>query len=459
VSDDLISRVVGGRFRLESLLGAGGMGEVYVATDTATGTRIALKVIRETLAESKEAIARFEREVQATEALHHPNIVRFLAAGQDGALRYLAMELLEGCTLKDRIASRGAIPWRETLPILRGIVNALGAAHQAGLIHRDLKPENVFLAFDSVGAPAQVKLLDFGVAKHTALPEGMTMTGTGIIVGTPGFVAPEVVLLGVTNDPRSDFYALGATWFEMLTASKPFSAATPFALAMRHLNETPPRPTTLVPFAPIPPPVEELVARLLAKSPEQRPPNAAELLAAIDALETASLTPMPMPAERMGLGAVEKTVTDMATPQPLATLSDIGLVVKNTPQTGFMSVDGAQLAQPASPLPAREAPGRTRRAALLGVGAVGVVALLGVLMAGRGTRPRRKRVEDRRPARVGVEPPALGPSITHDAGTAPDAGAQLIDAGSAPQLQPRPRLRDKPIKPVKPYLDVDPPTP
>jgi serine/threonine-protein kinase len=308
VSDELSGRLLGARFRLEQKLGAGGMGAVYAALDELKHELVAIKIIRESLSENPEAIQRFEREVRATAALRHPNIVRFLDAGQEGGLRWLAMELLHGSTLKDRIRSQNAIAWRDTLPILHGIVLALRAAHAAGLIHRDLKPENVFLADEPDGS-VRVKLLDFGVAKHTTLEEGMTMTGTGIVVGTPGFVAPEVVLHGVADDPRSDFYGLGATWFEMLTGSKPFSAATPFALAMRHLNEKPPRPTDLLPFSPIPAPVEDLLLRLLEKTPNARPKDADELLAALAHLQMAAgqshvLTDRDVSSEAVRGGAI-----------------------------------------------------------------------------------------------------------------------------------------------------------
>ena len=239
--EDLVGRVLGGRFQIERPLKRGGMGQVYAAKDTQEGERaVAVKVVRQALLEDPQAVARFKREARLVTDLRHDNIVTSLATGQDGTLLWIAMELLDGESLRERLDARGRMSWQETLPIIEQVVRALQVAHEKGVIHRDLKPENVML----VGERA--KLLDFGVAKQTTV-EGQSgtsnMTGTGLIVGTPGYVAPEVVLEGRTDDPRSDFYALGVTWFEMLTAQKPFTAKTAFALAMRHAHEAPPTPT------------------------------------------------------------------------------------------------------------------------------------------------------------------------------------------------------------------------
>lgn len=294
--DDLLGRTLGDRWVLRRRLGAGGMGAVYLADDLRGGIAAAVKVVKRELLDDAEARARFSREADALRRLDHPCIVRFLDTGEGGELRYIAMELLEGQTLKSRLAARGAMPWRETLPILRDVVRALDAAHAAGLIHRDLKPENVFLV-DTLGAPRDhpVKLLDFGVARHVQMPAGQTMTATGVVLGTPGFVAPEVVLKGPSNDPRSDFYGLGATWFEMLTGEKPFSAETPFALAMLHVSKEAPRPSSVRPGLALPARAEALLLSLLAKTPDVRPPSAAVILEELAALEQCADGPAATP--------------------------------------------------------------------------------------------------------------------------------------------------------------------
>ncbi|MBI1946557.1 MAG: serine/threonine protein kinase [Deltaproteobacteria bacterium] len=284
-TDDLIGRTLGDRWLLRYRLGAGGMGAVYLAHDASGGPPAAVKVVKRELHDDADAKARFAREADALRRLDHPCVVRFYDTGESGDLRFIAMELLEGRTLKSRLASRGAMPWRETIPVVRDVVRALQAAHAAGLIHRDLKPENIFLADQAGdGAAPVVKLLDFGVARHTQVPAGQTMTATGAVIGTPGFVAPEVVLKGPSNDPRSDYYGLGATWYEMLTGEKPFTAETPFALAMLHVTQQVPLPTAVRPALRLPARAEALLLSLLAKSPDARPPNAEVLLAELDTL-------------------------------------------------------------------------------------------------------------------------------------------------------------------------------
>ena len=318
--EDLVGRVIAGRYRIERALKRGGMGQVYVAKDG--DKSVAIKVVRQSLLEDAAALTRFKREARLATELVHDNIVTSLATGEDGGLLWIAMELLEGESLRERLDARGRMPWLETLTLIEQVVKALQAAHDKGIIHRDLKPENVMLAQDG-----KAKLLDFGVAKQARVDGDATsnMTGTGLIVGTPGYVAPEVVLEGKTDDPRSDFYALGVTWFEMLTGQKPFTAKTAFALAMRHAHEPAPTPTSLVPYSPVPAPIERLVLRLLAKSPEERPQSAQALLDALANLAEES--------QRALTGTPPPSALDPA--QPTMTATDLGKhgtdVVKFTP--------------------------------------------------------------------------------------------------------------------------------
>ena len=306
--DELKDRVLGGRYRVARLLGRGGMGAVWVARDEQTGTDVAVKLIKASLLDDPAALQRFRREMRVMAGLSHDNIVRGVDAGEDEGVLWLAMELIAGQTLRERLDARGRLPWAESLGVVRQIARGLGAAHQAGVVHRDLKPENIMIVPGDDGA-VHVKLLDFGVAKASHAEGGQSsMTGTGFIVGTPGYVAPEVVLEGKTNDPRTDFYALGVVWYEMLTGQKPFAAKTAFALAMRHAHERPPTFNEVAPFATVPAPVESIVMRLMGKSPEERPPDAATLLMLIDGLErgaaaAAAGTPLPE--------AFDATLTDV----------------------------------------------------------------------------------------------------------------------------------------------------
>jgi eukaryotic-like serine/threonine-protein kinase len=296
--DDLSGTMLGARFRLLRQLGRGGMGAVYLAEDTAgvadgagAFPRVAVKVIKGGLVDDPAAIKRFEREAITIGRLNHPHIVGYRGTGEVAGVHWLAMEFLDGQSLRERIATAGPLPWRLSLDVIGQITDGLAAAHAAGVLHRDLKPDNVMLVGDN--DKPTVKLLDFGIAKQTG-GEAMTMTGTGLIVGTPGFIAPEVIVGAVTDDPRSDLYALGVMWFEMVTGARPFDANTPFALAMKHVQEAAPRPNTIRPFSPIPSPVEDTIVRLLEKSPERRHQSAKVLAATIARLvEIADNPPEP----------------------------------------------------------------------------------------------------------------------------------------------------------------------
>ena len=278
--DDQSGSTLAQRFLLLKQLGRGGMGAVYLADDLSIPAgadglrpRVAVKVIKHALVDNPDVVKRFEREAVAVGTLQNRHIVGFRGTGHDAGVHWLAMEYLAGLTLRERIV-RGAIPWRESLDIVAQIVDGLSAAHSAGVVHRDLKPDNVMIVGE--GADTLVKLLDFGIAKQVDA-EAMTMTGTGLIVGTPGFIAPEVIVHGFTDDPRSDLYALGVMWFEMVTATRPFEASTPFALAMKHVQELPPHPNAVRPFSPIPTPVEDAILRLMEKDPDRRPHSAVAL--------------------------------------------------------------------------------------------------------------------------------------------------------------------------------------
>jgi serine/threonine protein kinase len=411
--DELIGRVLGGRFRLTKQLGVGGMGAVYLATDQETQTDVALKVIRPNLVDDREAIERFQREARAVGGLQHPHIVGFVGAGDDHGVHWLAMEFLRGRSLKEQISTRGAMPWRETLPLLRQMLLGLQAAHERGVIHRDLKPDNVMLC-GGIGEAIVVKLLDFGIAKQMNT-EGMTMTGTGVVVGTPGFVAPEVIVHGTSNDPRSDLYSVGVMWFEMLTASKPFDAPTPFAISMRHVTEAPPRPTALLPFAPVPAPVEDLLLRLLAKKPEARPATAKALIGMLDELA--------LKAER----PIEPASSTVDT--------EIDLLQSDKTETSMNTIDPRLVAASSSTalLAAPPAP-RSRAPLVIGAAAVVVVvAVVAAVVVGGGAGAGNATV-DAGVTAVAVKDAGVvvvAPPVVADAGVAEvkDAGV-VVDGGS-----------------------------
>ncbi len=263
-----------GAYRIERELGGGGMGTVYQAIEPNIGKKVAIKVLRATFAEDAQQVGRFEREARAANEVRHPAIIDVFAFGKlsDGR-PYLVMSLLEGRSLRDEIEARGKLPERDAWTIVREVADALAAAHAAKVIHRDLKPDNVFL--ERMGdTPMRVRVLDFGIAKVQTKEEIERLTSTGVPLGTPSYMAPEL-WWGNEVDARIDQYALGVMLFETLTGKLPFTAAGFMQLVQKHLHEAPPalegRPA-----------VQTFVHRLLAKKPEERFASMRDVISAGD---------------------------------------------------------------------------------------------------------------------------------------------------------------------------------
>ena len=227
-----------GPYEILSPLGAGGMGEVYKARDTRLGREVAVKVLPRMTEDSAEALARFEREAQAVAALSHPNILAIHDFGREGDHAYFVTELLEGESLRERLVA-SAIPPRKSVEYVQQIARGLAAAHDRGIVHRDLKPDNVFLTRDGL-----VKILDFGLARQakegaaeSSDPQSLTASGT--VVGTPGYMAPEQIR-GKAVDHRADLFALGVILYEMLTGQRAFQRSNPVETMMSVLQDDPP---------------------------------------------------------------------------------------------------------------------------------------------------------------------------------------------------------------------------
>ena len=270
VETRLLPGTMVGAYRVEGELGRGGMSTVYAAEEPTIRKRVAIKVLRRSLAEDPAMALRFEREARAVNEIRHPGIIDVFAVGRlpDGR-PYLVMSLLEGCSLRDEIAARGGLPLREAWRLARAVADALGAAHDAGIVHRDLKPDNVFLERFGPDAPPRPRLLDFGIAKKVEPDdaEAMKLTATGVPLGTPAYMAPEQ-WWGAAVTAQTDQYALGAVLFEMLVGRPPFTSRSFAELVHEHVHEPP--PTLARAGVTAPAGVEALVARLLAKSPDDR---------------------------------------------------------------------------------------------------------------------------------------------------------------------------------------------
>ena len=256
-----------GGYIVDSKIGEGGMGIVYGGQHPRIGKRVAIKVLGPQFCRDPNTASRFEQEARLVNEIHHGNIVDIFQFGElpDGR-KYLVMELLQGESLTARI-DRGPIPPRECIEILDGMCDALEAVHEKGVVHRDIKSDNVFLPATR-GGQIRVKLLDFGLAKLAGNdPRAITKTKTGIVVGTPGYMAPEQAR-GKPVDQRTDVYALGVLAFKMLCARLPFEGE-PMDLLIHHLKTPPPSPRSLIPD--IPEPLAQLVQGMMAKTPEHRP--------------------------------------------------------------------------------------------------------------------------------------------------------------------------------------------
>ena len=311
-----------GEYRIEQKLGDGGMASVYGATHPLIGKKAAIKVMSPTLSADAAAVARFALEARAVNRIGHPNIVDVFSFGRlpDGR-SYFVMEWLQGETLYERLwKQHGPLPLPDVLNILDQICDALEATHEKGIIHRDLKPANVFLCAVR-GRPELVKLLDFGVAKLAHHDSSSRWTSAGCVVGTPEYISPEQAR-GKDVDARTDLYALGVIAYEMILGRQPFISDNPADASQMHLCATPPRPSIL--WKQIPAPLERLMLRLLAKSPDERATLAevrATLAAlrptvtpALDRVDGAPLAPLPPSRHRhlVRLAAVAATFVMLA---------------------------------------------------------------------------------------------------------------------------------------------------
>jgi serine/threonine-protein kinase len=312
-----LESALSGTYTVERELGGGAMSRVFLAHDARLGRRVVVKILHPDLAAGLSA-RRFEREITLAARLQHPHVVPVHAAGDIDGLPYYTMPFVQGESLRERLRREGALPIDEAIRLVRELADALSYAHAEGVVHRDLKPENVLLS----GGHAVVA--DFGVAKAlTQATQGdaspsasPSATGVGLAVGTPAYMAPEQAAADPQSDHRADLYALGVIAYEVLTGTHPFTGRSPQAMLAAHLTEVP-APLSAHRTG-VPPGFERLVAYLLAKSPEDRPQSAQEVLQAVDALPTprrgtptSATAPLPSRTRRtvVGLSVVVAVAT------------------------------------------------------------------------------------------------------------------------------------------------------
>src|SRR5450432_423518 len=292
--DPRIGTLLADRYRIDALVGEGGMGKVYSAEHVLMRKRLAVKVLHRELTLVPEVVARFEREAMAAANIEQPNVAAATDFGKlpDGAV-FLVLEFVSGRSLRDEIA-HGPFLVDRALHVARQIASGLAAAHQQGIVHRDLKPENVMLV-EKGADPDFAKVLDFGIAKVPlgdlpggAQKSGSPITKAGMVFGTPEYMAPEQAL-GQNVDGRADLYALGVMLFEMLSGVRPFSSQSSVGILGQQLSKPPPTFAERAPGIVVPPSAESITHKLLARESAERYQSATELARAIDAL----LAPIP----------------------------------------------------------------------------------------------------------------------------------------------------------------------
>lgn len=351
-SDAIIGRLIDGRYEVLHRVARGGMATVYRAVDRRLDREVAVKVMHAHLAESEDFITRFRREARAAARLSHPNVVAVYDQGLWEDSFYLTMEFVEGEDLRALLRREGPLPLGRALEITRAVLDALAAAHRRDLVHRDIKPENVMIAADGT-----IKVTDFGLARAVS---DATAASTGTVLGTVAYLAPELVTTGVAT-AGADVYATGILLYEMLTGHQPFTGDLPINVAFQHVNSRVPSPSAELPW--LPTEVDDLVAALTARDPQERLQDGEEALA-----RAAAATP-----------ALSQELLERRAPRPgtSAGVDDdetAPLTVAQSSGTVALPLGGIDPEKAATPAP-------TRRGRSPWLGAVLVVLVAGALAA------------------------------------------------------------------------------
>jgi serine/threonine-protein kinase len=455
-----------GEYRIEAPLGGGGMGEVFAAVHPKIGKRAAVKVLKKELSNPFN-VERFIDEAKVVNTIGHPNIVDIFAFGEmpDGRC-YFVMELLIGQTLRERIA-RGPLQSSEVREILKPLTRALDAAHAKGVIHRDLKPDNIFLV-DVPGEKPIVKLLDFGIAKLAKADHRVEQTKSGVMVGTPQYIAPEQAK-GHAVDARADIYALGGITFEMLTGRPPFVADNAMEMVAKHLMEAPPKPSSIA--SGISQELDSLVVAMLAKDPAHRP-TLADVALIVDRMKLGPIRLEDAQTSPYGGGArdqdhVTPPVRDTPLPRPgpvsqpplplrpppLATPLPVAAVMtpapapptstfRGEPVSGaHTSVEPIITVPPIADHTERDAVTIPRSRGLwigVSIGVLGVAMILSFVIVNlfKSSADDTAKADAQVDAQVGADHVTSEPIVAPDAGAPgtmiPDAAAVTVDAGSEP---------------------------
>ena len=445
LEDISVGTVLDGRYRIDALLGSGGMGRVYAGEHTGIGKRVAIKVLHADLSRNREAAQRFQREAIASGRLDHTNIVGVSDFGivENGPC-YLVMEILEGESLGTRIVREKRLPWRDAIGIMRGVLAGLAHAHDRGVVHRDIKPDNVFLA--TKDGETVVKILDFGIAKlYAGSPDDPASTRAGLTVGTPAYLSPEQAVGGEIK-PQSDLYSATVLLFEMITGRAPFEDKDPLAMLGAHVSRTPPTIAEVAPELGVPQALEEIIQKGLVKAQAERIESAAHYSSMLDAVTAAapSFAPVTPVATSDAIASLGHANTQSLTPMPIATPPPGTIpretpppLAPSTPQPFHVSNAAPTLALPTATrsISLADAPPIPRNWIKIGVIVLGAALVLAIVLAiaGRGAPAT--------PAK-----PAPKTSI--------DVKADAKDTKPAPKVETKPEAKTVPRPPPK--KDIEP---
>jgi len=274
----MTGKVLNNRYELVEKIGSGGMADVYKARCRVLKRWVAVKILKDEFVNDEEFLERFEREAYAAGSMNHPNIVSIYDVGREDNIHYIVMEYVDGITLKDYIRQNGALPWEEAADIAISILSALHKAHRHNIIHRDIKPQNILLTSDNVP-----KVSDFGIARAST-----TATATRKIdtAGSVHYASPEQARGGYT-DEKSDLYSVGVTLFEMVAGRVPFDADNPVTVALKQINDEPPKPSSFVPE--LPEALDNIILRAMKKSKSERYDSALQMIAELDHMRKGEL--------------------------------------------------------------------------------------------------------------------------------------------------------------------------
>lgn len=370
MAEDYAGKTLDKRYSIETLLGRGGMGSVYLGRHLIIGKRVAIKFLRSEFASSQDLVKRFYREAQAASAVEHRNIINVMDVGvSPNGEPFLVMEYLEGESLEALLSRKGPLDLAAACGVLEPTLSALSAAHAKGIVHRDLKPGNIFIVHEQ-GQPTDVKLIDFGISKFIGPDEQSKLTQTGTMLGTPAYMAPEQVRGDNEIDHRADLYSIGVILYEMLTGKLPFKG--------KHYNELLVNVLTGEPIPPrearedFPEEAAPLLLKLLSRDPAERPANADALLDELKALSEYDNRVGKLTLAASGLRKLSFAA------------GDLGSDIKNTPAgkdvaRGVLSEMESANTHPEWSGTLKTAPKKRNRALLLGLAGVGAAIAAGAV--------------------------------------------------------------------------------